>query len=269
MTKRLAGKVAIVTGSTSGIGRASAELFAEEGAKVVVHGRRAELGRQVVAGIQAKGGEAVYAPGDITCEDTPRNLVACALESFGRLDILMNNAWSGPNGRLTDTPLEDLDLSYRTIIRAAVIACQAAIPEMVRGGGGVILNVASVHGILASRSYFPYDAMKAALVNLTRQIAVDYGEQGIRANAICPGLIVTERGASAFEAHPERLRLQGLFYPLGRPGTPREVAHAALFLASDEASFITGHALLVDGGLTAQLQDSVGAVVARRLREAE
>lgn len=269
MTKRLAGKVAIITGSTSGIGRATAELFAEHGARVVVHGRREQLGREVAAGIQARGGEAVYMPGDVTSDDTPRNLVAAAVETYGRLDILVNNAWSGPNGRLTEVALEDLDLSYRTIIRAAVIGSRCAIPEMIKVGGGVILNVASVHGILASRAYFPYDAMKAALVNLTRQMAVDYGPQGIRVNAICPGMIVTEKSAGHLEAHPERLRLQQLIYPLGRPGTTREVAQAALFLASDEASFITGHALLVDGGLTAQLQDSVGAVVQRALLEGE
>ncbi len=267
MSKRLADKVAIVTGSTSGIGRATAELFAQEGARVVVHGRRAELGHEVVAGIRAAGGEAIYVPGDVTCDETPSALVARAIEAYGRLDILMNNAWSGPNGRLTEVPLDDLDLSYRTIIRAAVIGSRAAIPEMVKGGGGVILNVASVHGILASHAYFPYDAMKAALVNLTRQMAVDYGPQGIRVNAICPGMIITERGADIMASQPERLRLQHWIYPLGRPGTPREVAHAALFLASDEASFITGHALLVDGGLTAQLQDSVGASVQRGLQE--
>jgi NAD(P)-dependent dehydrogenase (short-subunit alcohol dehydrogenase family) len=269
VSKRLAGKVAVISGSTSGIGRATAELFAAHGARVVVHGRRQELGQEVVAGIREGGGEAIYMPGDVTCDETPRNLVAAAVEAFGHLDILVNNAWSGPNGRLTELPLEDLDLSYRTIIRAAVIGSRCAIPEMIKEGGGVILNVSSVHGILASRSYFPYDAMKAALVNLTRQMAVDYGPQGIRVNAICPGMIVTEKGAPRLQAHPERLRLQQLIYPLGRPGTPREVAQAALFLASDEASFITGHALLVDGGLTAQLQDSVGAVVQRALLERE
>ncbi len=267
MSKRLADKVAIITGSTSGIGRASAELFAQEGARVVVHGRREGLGQEVAAGIQAAGGEAIYVPGDITDPETPQILVASAIEAFGRLDILMNNAWSGPNGRLTEVPLEDLDLSYQTIIRAAVIGSRCAIPEMIKGGGGVILNVASVHGILASRSYFPYDAMKAALVNLTRQMAVDYGPQGIRVNAICPGMIVTEKNVGILQANPERMRLQQLIYPLGRPGTTHEVAQAALFLASDEASFITGHALLVDGGLTAQLQDSVGATVQRALAE--
>lgn len=269
MDQRLAGKVAIITGSTSGIGRASAELFAEQGARIVVNGRREELGNEVVAGIEASGGEAIYVPGDVTKIEVLQSLISRAVETYGHIDILMNNAWTGTNHMLTDLEPEDWDASFALIVKAAALGSKYAIPHMIEGGGGSIINTSSVHGILASRSFLPYDAMKAALVNLTRQMAVDYGQYGIRVNALCPGRIITERSKPLIEAQPEQLVVQRLVYPLGRPGTMRETAYAALFLASDESSFVTGHALLVDGGLTAQLQDAVGAHVERGLRAME
>ena len=266
MDQRLAGKVAIITGSTSGIGRSSAELFAEHGARVVVNGRRKELGREVVAVIEAAGGEAIYVPGDVKQPEVLQELVSQCMDRFGRIDILMNNAWTGTNRSLSDLEPEDWDESFALIVKAAALGSKYALPHMIAGGGGAIINVSSVHGVLASRSFLPYDAMKAALVNLTRQMAVDYGQYGIRVNALCPGRIITERSSARIATQPEQEVLQTLVYPLGRPGTMREAAYAALFLASDEASFVTGHALLVDGGLTAQLADSVGAHVERSLR---
>ena len=258
MSKRLEGKVAIITGSTSGIGRATATLFAEHGARVVVQGRRAELGQQVVDGIVAAGGEAFYLQGDVANVEHLKELVARTVETYGRLDILMNNAWSGKNRKLTDTEVADWDESFAVTLRAPALTSKYAIPEMIKNGGGSIINVSSVHGMLASRAYLPYDAMKAGLVNLTRQMAVDYGPHGIRVNAVCPGFIVIERSAAYAGRSPEIEAFHRMIYPLGRPGAMIEVAYAALFLASDEASFVTGAALMVDGGLTCQLQDSVG-----------
>ncbi len=266
MNKRLDGKVAIITGSTSGIGRATAELFAEQGARVTVHGRRRELGEQVVSLIGESGGEALYIAGDVAQPGDLRGLVAKTVEYFGRLDILMNNAYSGRNGRVTDLCPEDWDETFATTVKAAALASKYAIPEIIKSGGGAIIHVSSVHGLLGGAQGLPYDAMKAALINLTRQMAVDYGRDGIRVNAICPGRIVTEKKIEFLEQHPEQVILQEIVYPLGRPGTMREAAQVALFLASDEASFVTGQAVVVDGGLTAQLQDSVGAAVEQALR---
>jgi NAD(P)-dependent dehydrogenase (short-subunit alcohol dehydrogenase family) len=139
---------------------------------------------------------------------------------------------------------------------------------MVKGGGGAIVNISSVHGLLAARGWAVYDAAKAGINNLTRQIAVDYGPQGIRCNAICPGWIIVESHEPSLRKDPLGLRLAEMTYPLGRPGRPSDVARAALFLASDEASFITGHALVVDGGMTIQLQDDLVNSVQERLKKA-
>jgi len=267
MGKRLEGKVAIITGSTSGIGRATAKLFAEEGAKVIVNGRRAELGEQVVQEIKEKGGEAFFFQADISQKDQLRALINSADETYGRLDILVNNAWSGKIGSILDLTDKDWEAGIAVSLNAVYLGCKYAIPLMTRGGGGSIINISSVHGLLASRHYLPYDAVKAGLIQMTRQIALDYGEQGIRVNAICPGWIIIERSEDIVQEHPKWLRLIKALYPVGRPGYPIDVAKAALFLASDDSAFITGHALVVDGGLTTQLQDSAAWSVVRTLAE--
>jgi NAD(P)-dependent dehydrogenase (short-subunit alcohol dehydrogenase family) len=266
MGTRLEGKVALVTGSTSGIGRATAELFTEQGASVVINDNRGhEFGAQVVDGIVAKGRAASYFRADVSKSDEVRELIRFAVDKYGRLDILMNNAYSGRSASVVDMEEQDWDAVFAVTVKACAISCQCAIPEMIKAGGGAIINVASVHGLLAGRRNAPYNALKAALINLTRQMAVDYGQYGIRANAICPGRILSERKVAMLRDHPEEVRLQKLVYPLGRPGTMGEVALAALFLASDESSFVTGHALVVDGGLTAQLPDAAAAYVEQGL----
>jgi NAD(P)-dependent dehydrogenase (short-subunit alcohol dehydrogenase family) len=257
MAGRLQGKVAIVTGSTSGIGRATATLFGAEGAKVVVNGRRQELGQEVVDQIRAAGGEAVYHSADVSQRDQVQALVAYAVETYGRLDVLMNNAWSGRSGMLLDVTEESWKAGFAVGLDATFWACRAAIPLMAAQGGGAIINIASPHGMLAARHALPYAPVKAALIHLTRQIAVDYGDQGIRCNAICPGWIITEKVEERMRQNPLRLEQAKRVYPGKRPGKPIEIAYAALFLASDEASFVTGHAMVVDGGLTVQLQDSL------------
>ena len=273
MAGRLEGKVAVVTGSTSGIGRASAVLFAKEGARVVVNGRRKELGEEVVAEIGAAGGAATFFHADIAEKGKVQALVEYAVDAYGRLDIMMNNAnvrdntYTGRGGGSVVTLEEEAwDASTSTALRAIFLGCKYAIPEMIRNGGGSIINVSSVHGLLVGRGSAPYETAKAGMINLTRQVALDFGKQGVRANAICPGLIVIERFKERFE-NEENMRREEVLYPVGRPGWPIDVAQAALFLASDESSFITGHALVVDGGLTIQLQETVAHMVEETLRE--
>lgn len=265
---RLKGKVAVVTGSTAGIGRASAELFAEEGASVVVSGRRRELGAEVVRGIRAKGGIAEFVAADVSRAADLQELIRCALATYGRLDILMNNAYSGKSRSIIEMDEADWDAAFAVTLKAAALASKYAIPEMIKGGGGSIIHVSSVHGVLAARNNAAYNALKAALINLARNMAMDFGKHNIRVNALCPGRIVTEAKVKFLEANPEQVVLQKLVYPLTRPGTMREAATAALFLAGDDSSFVTGHALMVDGGLTAQLADAVGAHVEAGLRAA-
>jgi NAD(P)-dependent dehydrogenase (short-subunit alcohol dehydrogenase family) len=267
MGDKLNGKVAVVTGSTAGIGRASVEMFASEGAKVVVNGRRREAGEAVVSRIEKAGGTASFYGGDVGASGEVKKLIDFAVETYGRLDIVMNNAYTVKNTPVADQTEEEWDANMSVLLKAVFLGCKYAIPHMIEVGGGSIVNVSSVHGLLAGRASAPYSTAKAALINLTRQIAVDYGMQGIRANAMCPGRIVTEAKIEFLEANPAEIRRQHLIYPLGRPGTMEEAAKAALFLASDDSSFITGHALVVDGGLTAQLQDVAAAFVEKNVLE--
>ncbi len=258
MEQKLAGQVAVVTGSTLGIGKACAEIFAKAGACVVINDEgNHERGRTVVAAIEADGGRAAYYAADVRMHAQVRELIAFALETYGQLDILMNNAVAPGGGSVTSMTEAAWDSVFDSSIKAAFLGCKYAIPAMIEGGGGAIINTSSVHGLLAAAGNAAYEAAKAALLNFTRQIAVEYGREGIRANALCPGRILTERKIAWLAETPEEVRRQQYVYPLGRPGTTQEIAKAALFLASEDASFITGHALVVDGGLTAQLQDDV------------
>jgi len=263
MSERLAGRVAVITGSTSGIGCATAERFAEEGATVVVSDDSARIGpgEDVAKGIRQAGGKAVYARADVTCRDDLDALIEFTVQRFGRLDVLMNNAVCGGSADVVDQNEDEWDRTFASSVKACFLTAKFAIPHMIAGSGGSIINTSSVHGLLGGRGSAAYDAAKAGIINLTRQIAVTYGGHGIRANALCPGRILTEAKNAWIKEHPEEVRRQSINYPLGRAGTVREAANAALFLASDESSYVTGHALLVDGGLTAQLQDSAGATM--------
>ena len=259
MSMRLQGKVAVVTGSSTGIGKASAGIFAEHGACVVVNdeGTDPSMGLKVVADIRAMGGTASYFAADITKKEDIDKLMKYAVDTYGRLDILMNNAVCGRSSTMMDQVESEWERVYLSTVKAIFHTCRHAIPEMIKVGGGSIINLSSIHGMLGGRAGLAYSTFKGAVLNMTRQIAVDYGCHNIRVNALCPGRIVTERKVGFLDNNPEEYRRQKAVYPLGRPGTLREIANAALFLASDESSFVTGHALAVDGGFTAQLQDAI------------
>jgi NAD(P)-dependent dehydrogenase (short-subunit alcohol dehydrogenase family) len=246
---RLANKVAIVSGAAHGIGRAIAELFAEEGASVIVIDRDSEAGQAVVANICATGAVAEFVRADVSSSTEAERAIKQAAEQFGRIDVLVNNAahlgdWVDVE-QATD---EQWERSFSTTFMGAVHFTRAALPWMTRQERGSIINVASIQGLVAGRSSAAYTSMKHALIGLTRSTALDFGARGIRANAICPGPIRTRISPEpGSELHQRQLSKT----MLARTGEPREVAWAAVFLASDESSYITGAAIPVDGGWTA------------------
>ena len=264
---RLTGKVAIVTGSANGIGKRTARLFAAEGASVVVADVQDEAGQAVVERIRGDGGTATYVHCDILKEDDLRGVVAKAVETYGRLDVLMNNAMVSAGSTAVETTVEQFDQGMDGMPRANFLACKYAIPEMVKHGGGSIICIASVHGLLPARRSFTYEVGKSALANLCRQITVDFGPQGIRANVICPGGVQSRLEDEDPTPDTPQSRYGREIYPSRRFGWPKDIAYAALFFASDESTWVTGQVLSVDGGLTSQLQDDLGFRLARYLKE--
>jgi NAD(P)-dependent dehydrogenase (short-subunit alcohol dehydrogenase family) len=254
---RLENKVAIITGSAQGIGKGTAKLFAQEGAKVVVADIDDAKGRETVAEIGAAGGEAAFVHTDVGQEDAIKEMVQFAVARYGKLNVLMNNAYWVQYGSVVELERADWDRSLDVMVRAIYLGSKYAIPHLIEAGGGSIINTASVHGYLAATRSAAYEAAKAAVINLSRQIAVDFGPQGVRCNAICPGWIITERGEEALKANPGRLERAVQIYPVRRAGRPIDIAYGALYLASDESTFVTGSALVIDGGLTCWLQDSL------------
>jgi len=252
---RIDGKVALITGAASGIGEATAELFAREGAKVMLADVQDDLGRQVVERIRAAGGTAEYVRCDVSVGEDVGGMVRATMESFGRLDVLYNNAGIGRGGAITEIAEEDWDLVVDVDLKSVYLGCKYAIPEMQKTGGGSIISTASIAGLRGSPTLHAYSAAKAGVINLTRSIAGEVGGYGIRVNCICPGIIVTPIWGQIGVLSEEQR--QGLFQAMGqrvllqRVGMPEDIARGALFLASDDSSYITGHALVIDGGLTA------------------
>lgn len=240
--KKIEGKVAIVTGSTSGIGSATAMLFAEEGAKVVVVGRNAERGNKVVDVINAKGGEAILFIGDVTDENELEKLIAITIEKFGKLDILMNNVgmFSLKAPAIETITGEEWDLYFATNVKSVFMLSKLAYPYL-KNTKGNIVNIASMAALIASDQY-AYSSTKAAIVRLTKCLASEFAKSGVRVNVICPGIIDTPllklEDASVFNG----------MVPLGRVGQPEDIAKAALFSASDDSSWMTGSVLVIDGG---------------------
>ena len=248
---RLTGKVALITGGAAGLGRCGAERFAAEGAKVVL----ADIGDgdDAVETITAAGGEATYVRCDVTDEESVRSAVEHAVETFGGLHILYNNAGvmiADDDGPVT-TPLDTYRTTMDINVLGTLLGCRAAIPAMLDSGGGSIVNVASfVAHMGAATPQVAYTASKGAVLAMTREIAVIYARQGIRCNALCPGPVLTPMLAK-FLSDDARRQRRLVHIPMGRFGDPQEIANGALFLASDESSWMTGQSLIIDGGITA------------------
>ena len=248
---RLAGKVALITGSANGLGRVAAELFATHGAHVVV--ADVEDGSEVAAAIQSAGGQATFVTTDVSNDDSVADAIDHAVATFGGLHVLYNNAGISPGD--DDGPLNTSDATWQTVLDVNVTGvarcCRHGIPAMLSSGGGSIINVASfVAHLGAATPQIAYTASKGAVLSMTREIAVIYARQGIRANALCPGPVLTPLLAKFLSDDAKRQR-RLVHVPMGRFGEPIEIANGALFLASDESSFMTGQSLLIDGGITA------------------
>jgi NAD(P)-dependent dehydrogenase (short-subunit alcohol dehydrogenase family) len=250
----LRGKVAIITGAATGIGRASALLFARAGAQVALADLRAPELARTEAEVRAAGGEVASITADLARPDDCAAVVAGAVRAFGRLDVLLNNAGVGTmvvGGTVETITLEHWDLAQDVNVRAMYLVSRAAVPHM-RGTGGAIVNIASVsafHGSVGRPSH-AYAASKGAVLSLTRAMAASYGRDGIRVNAICPGTIRSRLTADIVD-RVERAAKEGHGIPLGRVGEPEDIARCALFLASDDASFISGAHIIADGGAMA------------------
>jgi NAD(P)-dependent dehydrogenase (short-subunit alcohol dehydrogenase family) len=247
------GKVALVTGGTSGIGRATALAFAKEGAKVVVAGRRAAEGEETVRQIRGKGGNAVFVAADVAQEPQVKNLIGRTLEQFGRLDFAFNNA----GVEQTPTPfleqsVEDYDHVMDINVKGVWLSMRHEIPAMLKSGGGAIVNTASVLGVNAIPGIEVYTASKHAVIGLTKSAAVEFAKQGIRINAVLPAVIDTDMYHRFAGEDAERQAALTSLHPIGRIGKPEEIADAVIWLSSSKSSFVTGHSLLVDGGFTVQ-----------------
>jgi len=256
---KLSNKVAIITGATSGIGKATALLFAHEGAELVVTGRRAELGERLENEIRQKGVQCVFVEADHTQAGDCSRVVERTLSEFGRVDILFNNAGIVTSGTAETTSEEVWNDTFAINVTAVWRMCKLVIPHMKKQGKGVIVNNGSDWSVVAGRDAFPYVMSKGAVAMMTKAMALDYARENIRVNAVCPGDTFVERWVEKgyFEGSDpvtieEAMKESSAYIPMGRFAKPEEIAQAVLFLASDDSSFVTGHLLLVDGGNTAQ-----------------
>jgi NAD(P)-dependent dehydrogenase (short-subunit alcohol dehydrogenase family) len=251
----LKGKIALVTGGTSGIGRASALAFAKEGAKVVVSGRNLERLRETVRLVEKIGGEAIFVRCDVTERAEIEAMVNQCIKTYGRMDCALNNA--GIDGslftRIIDYSEETWDQVIRVNLKGVWLCMKYEVSEMIKQEGGSIVNMSSTAGLVGSQiGNSAYVASKHGIVGLTKAVALEYAGQGIRVNAVCPAIIRTPMSERLLGGDPERERQIAAIQPIGRIGTPEEVAAAVVWLCSDAASYITGHALPIDGGLIAK-----------------
>jgi NAD(P)-dependent dehydrogenase (short-subunit alcohol dehydrogenase family) len=263
---RLADRAAIVAGAGwGGIGAAIAYRFAQEGARLVVNAHD-QLDRleETAARIRAAGGSVVAVAGDVTETPTWERLVAAAREQYGRLDILVYNPAHAVHRRAGELSDEEWARSMDVTLRGPMLGVRHCAPELIRGGGGSIIFISSINSFVANPHFGVYGAAKAGLNGLTRSVALDYGRDGIRCNAIAPGQIINEQEARYMAKHPLEAQLALDCYPLGRAGRPEDIAGCALFLASDDAAFVTGTVLVADGGLTIQSPEALVRPLFRR-----
>jgi NAD(P)-dependent dehydrogenase (short-subunit alcohol dehydrogenase family) len=256
---KLTDKVAIITGATSGIGKATAVLFAEEGADLVITGRRAELGQRLESEIRARGARCLFLTADHSRADDCSRVVERSLAEYGRLDILFNNAGIVTSGTAETTTEEIWSETFAINVTAVWRMSKLVLPHMRRQGQGVIVNNGSDWSVVAGTDAFPYIMSKGAVAMMTKSMALDYARENIRVNAVCPGDTLVDRWFEKgyFESSDpvrieEAMQESSAYIPMGRFAKPEEIAKAVLFLASDDSSFVTGHLLLVDGGNTAQ-----------------
>ena len=250
---RLEGKVAVITGASSGIGRATAIRFAGEGAAVVLADLNQEGGESAVRACKENGGRAVFQKTDVSAGEDVKAAVDRAVSEFGKLDTIFNNAGvAGAIGTIDEITFENWDLTMAVLLRAVFAGMKYAVPEMRKAGGGSIISTASVAGLRGGAGPHAYSAAKAAVINLTRSVALEVGKDRIRVNCICPGGINTPLISGQIPGGEETAaQVLALIQPIPRAGRPDDIAGMALYLASDEAEWITGTAMVVDGGMTA------------------
>lgn len=259
---RLKGKVALITGATSGIGRATAILFAGEGAKVVVCGRNRKRGEEVVERIKRDGGEAEFVQADVSRSAVVRRMVATAVEKYGKIDILVNNAGIAEAGKpCVELEEEEWDRTISVNLKGVFLCSKAVLPTMIKQRGGKIVNMSSISGpVIGGFNEADYEASKSGVVGFTRALAVEVGKYGINVNAIAPGIIETPMTVKG-KSHLEQMKkFAERWIPLRRIGKPEDVANLILFLSSDDSSYITGQVIVIDGGKTMRLPRSRGEI---------
>lgn len=263
---RLQNQIAIVTGAANNIGRAIARCFAAEGAKVLIADIQDEAGAAVAAAIRETGGAASYVHADVGTLAGNRDMVATAVERYGGVTILVNNAHWERRGSIEELSEEDWDASFAVLLKAPFLASKYAVPHMRAAGGGAILNLTSVHGFQVSPGYPTYETAKAALIQLTKQMALDLGGDGIRVNAIAPGAIPSDEMKAENADDPTWHERNILWNVLPIVGSAADIAQGALYLCSPEARFVTGHTLLIDGGFLLGFKGLGGTRVQEFLR---
>ena len=256
------GKVTIVTGGALGIGGGIARKFSEKGSKIVIADIDKDSAIKNSKKIIAMGGECEFVKTDVSKSSDIKNMIDFTLDKFGRIDNLIQNAFSTANnssfgGSALEVDEKDWDQGIAMLQKAIYLGAKYAGNELIKNNGNII-NISSVHGLLMSKGALIYEAGKSAVIGMTKQMACDFGPLGVRVNAICPGHIVTEKMNLRWKEIPSGLKFFEEQYPVRRTGVPEDIANGVAFLCSDEASFITGHSLVIDGGLSIQLQEDFG-----------